>query len=57
MAIYKIKLASDMIYVVDTDARKMWAEEFPDAKVDLLERLDPTHDSFGAEVVESPEGS
>lgn len=57
MAIYKIKLASDMIYVVDTDARKMWAEEFPEGKVDLLDQLDPTHVSFGAEVVEGPEGS
>lgn len=57
MAIYKIKLATDKIYIVDTDARKMWPEEFPDDKGDLLERLDPTHFSFIAEVVEGPEES
>ena len=56
MATYKIKLASDKIYVVDTDAQKFWPEEFPDDAADLIERLDPTQPSFVAEVLEGPEG-
>ncbi len=51
MTLYRIKIASPQVYVVDTDARVFWPEGYDDNRGALWPRMDPTNPEFAGKVL------